>query len=61
MDYNELERELKKMKPRSKLFELIKSEMKIRGHWKNRVRGFHVKHIRTPQEFHDFIEKEREK
>jgi hypothetical protein len=26
------------MKPRQRLYELIKAELKLRGHWKNKVR-----------------------
>lgn len=36
---SELERELQTMKPRSQVFELVKAEMKRRGHWKNKSRG----------------------
>lgn len=35
----ELEAELSKMKPRSKLYELIKKEMQRRGRWKRLARG----------------------
>lgn len=43
INYDELEKELRAMKPRSKLFILVRSEMERRGHWKRRIRGFHVK------------------
>lgn len=39
MKYNELEKALKEMQPRQRLFELVKAEMKRRGHWKNKPRG----------------------
>jgi hypothetical protein len=39
MDYAAIEKALEEMKPRSKLFGLIKAEMKRRGHWKNKPRG----------------------
>jgi hypothetical protein len=39
IDFTELERELHKMQPRQKLYELIKAEMKRRGRWKNKNRG----------------------
>jgi hypothetical protein len=39
IDYNELEKELKAMKPRQRLYELIKTEVKRRGHWKNYPKG----------------------
>jgi hypothetical protein len=39
LNLTELERELHKMQPRQKLYELIKAEMKRRGRWKNKNRG----------------------
>jgi hypothetical protein len=39
LDFNEVEQELKKMKPRQRLYELVKNEMKRRGHWKPKARG----------------------
>ena len=39
IDYNELEQKLSKMKPRQRLFELVKQEMVKRGHWKQLPRG----------------------
>lgn len=39
MNLKEVEAALKKMQPRQKLFELIKAEMKQRGHWKGLPRG----------------------
>lgn len=39
IDYSELEQELKAMKPRQRLYELVKKEMKARGRWKQWVRG----------------------
>jgi hypothetical protein len=39
IDYVELQRALKDMQPRQKLYELIKAEMKRRGRWKNKDRG----------------------
>ena len=34
-----IEQELRAMNPRQKLFELVKAEMKRRGHWKLLPRG----------------------
>ena len=34
-----LKRELEQMQPRQKLYELVKAEMKKRGHWKQLPRG----------------------
>ena len=34
-----LEKELAKMKPRQRLFEIVKAEMQKRGHWKQLPRG----------------------
>lgn len=39
MNYEELEQELKRMKPRQKLYEIVKTEMQRRGHWKYHKRG----------------------
>ena len=39
IDYIELEQALKDMKPRQRLFELVKQQMKRRGHWKPKPRG----------------------
>jgi hypothetical protein len=39
IDLVELERALQAMRPRQKIFELIKSELKRRGHWKAKSRG----------------------
>jgi hypothetical protein len=39
MDFKELERMLKDMQPRQKLYELVKSEMQARGRWKAKPRG----------------------
>jgi hypothetical protein len=39
IDYEELKKALKEMKPRQKLFELIKAEMELRGHWKPKARS----------------------
>lgn len=40
IDYDNLEHELEQMQPRTKLFELIKKHLKIRGNWKsNKARG----------------------
>jgi hypothetical protein len=36
--WDDLRFELGKMKPRSKLYEIVKSEVKKRGHWKQRPR-----------------------
>jgi hypothetical protein len=38
-DYEEFERTIKNMQPRQKAFEIVKKEMKARGHWKNKPRG----------------------
>jgi hypothetical protein len=42
INYNELEKALADMKPRQRLYELVKAEMQRRGHWKLLKRGFHV-------------------
>ena len=39
INYTELEQQLKLMKPRQRLFELVKKELKSRGHWKALKRG----------------------
>lgn len=39
INLEELERELRDMTPRSRLFTIVKEEMKRRGHWKNHRRG----------------------
>ena len=39
IDYGELARELRKMKPRQRLYELVKAEMKARGRWKPAPKG----------------------
>lgn len=39
INYEELERELKAMKPRQRLYELVKREMQKRGNWKGKTRG----------------------
>jgi hypothetical protein len=39
IDYNELEKALRNMNERQKLFQIVKSEMLRRGHWKNLPRG----------------------
>lgn len=39
IDLNELERALRTMRPRQKLYELIKAELRRQGHWKNKPRG----------------------
>lgn len=39
IDHMELEKALRAMKPRSKLYELVKKEMKLRGRWKAKARG----------------------
>lgn len=39
IDYIELEKALLSMKPRTKLFEIIKDEMKRRGRWKAAPKG----------------------
>ena len=39
IDYDELEQALQHMQPRQKIYELVKREMKLRGHWKNKPRG----------------------
>jgi hypothetical protein len=39
MDYKKLEKELKNMSVRSKLYGLVKAEMTKRGNWKQRPRG----------------------
>lgn len=39
INYTELAEALREMKPQQKLYELIKTEMKRRGHWKHKSRG----------------------
>lgn len=39
INFKELEIALKKMKPRSKLYELVRREVTGRGHWKALPRG----------------------
>jgi len=39
IDLTELQRALQLMQPRQKLYEIVKAEMKRRGHWKNKPRG----------------------
>ena len=39
LDYDELEQKLAKMKPRQRLYELVKQEMVKRGHWKQLPRN----------------------
>lgn len=39
IDFDELEYALGRMKPRQKLYNLVKSEMKKRGNWKDKPRG----------------------
>jgi hypothetical protein len=39
MDYEALKEELAKMKPRQKLYELVKAEMIKRDRWKSSPRG----------------------
>jgi hypothetical protein len=48
MNYDQLEQALKDMRPRQRLYELVKAEMKRRGHWKNLARGWQAK----PREEH---------
>jgi hypothetical protein len=39
INYDELEKALAEMQPRQRLFEIVKDEMKKRGHWKYLRRG----------------------
>lgn len=39
IDYEELTQALAKMRPGQRLYQIIKSEMKKRGRWKNKPRG----------------------
>jgi hypothetical protein len=39
INYEELEKELAKMQPRQRLYEIVKSEMEKRGRWKKLPRG----------------------
>jgi len=39
LDYEVLEVELKTLKPRTKLFKLLKEYLCIYGYWKNKARG----------------------
>lgn len=39
IDYDELEKALKKMKPRQRLYEIVKTEMIKRDRWKTQERG----------------------
>lgn len=41
--WEELRQAVEEMKPRSKLYEIIKSNMKKRGHWRAAPRGLYVK------------------
>lgn len=48
MTDEELRKMLRKMSPRSKLFKLIKEEMKLRNHWKALPRGkANVEHFKS--------------
>lgn len=39
INYDELEKALADMKPRQRLYEIVKAEMVKRGRWKNAPRG----------------------
>jgi len=39
IDYEEIEKALREMQPRQKLYILVKAEMVKRGRWKNKGRG----------------------
>lgn len=39
IDLKELEKQLRSMKPRQALYELVKKEMMRRGRWKQKPRG----------------------
>lgn len=43
IDLNELERALKDMQPRQRLYEIIKAEMVYRGRWKQLARGKNIR------------------
>jgi hypothetical protein len=43
MDYEKIEQKLRTMKPRQKLYELVKAEMVRRGRWKSARRGSEFK------------------
>lgn len=42
INYQELEKALSAMKPRQRLYEIVKKEMVKRGRWRVLARGFHV-------------------
>jgi hypothetical protein len=39
LDIEELKEEIRKLRPRSKLFRILKKELSILGYWKNKPRG----------------------
>ncbi len=39
LDIEELKEEIRKLKPRTKLFRILKKELSILGYWKNKPRG----------------------
>jgi len=39
IDLEALKEELNHLKPRTKLFKLLKNELSVLGYWKNRARG----------------------
>lgn len=39
MDYIELATMIRLMKPRSKMYKFLKTELEHLGHWKNKARG----------------------
>lgn len=49
IDYEELKKELAKMKPRQQLYELVKAEMTKRDRWKQHKRGVGFKKGNDPR------------
>lgn len=49
-----LEHAIKNMTPRSRLFKIIKTELKSRGHWKDKPRGFYVAGKKNPSNFKNY-------
>lgn len=39
IDYNELAQEIRGMKPRTRLYNVLKAELKALGHWRDKPRG----------------------
>jgi hypothetical protein len=54
IDLAELEQELRRMEPGSKLYELVKLEIQARGRWKAKPRGKVFKRGEDPRRKVDF-------